>query len=90
MLTEYPVQKRAGQGVKVAEINKKTGNVAAALFVDETLDDVIFTTKSAQAIKLALKDIPVLKRPTQGVILMRFAPGKDEIVAVTTTKTELE
>jgi DNA gyrase subunit A len=85
-LSEYPVQKRAGQGVKVAEITKKTGNVTGAMMVEDTTDEVVLTTKSAQVIKLALKNIPVLTRPTQGVILMRFSEKDDQVVAVTTTR----
>jgi DNA gyrase subunit A len=80
-LTEYPLQNRGGQGVKVMEIAKKTGNIAAAIGVDQTIDAIIITTKDAQIIKLPLKNIPQLKRPTQGVILMRFAHDNDHIVA---------
>ncbi len=84
--SEYPVQKRAGQGVKVAELTPKTGNVAAALMIDQDMDEVVLTTKSAQVIKLPLKNIPVLKRPTQGVILMRLTSKDDHVVAVATTQ----
>lgn len=79
--TEYPVQNRGGQGVKVMEITKKTGNVAAAIRVTQEIESIIITTKDAQIIKLPLKNIPQLKRPTQGVILMRFAKTGDQIVA---------
>jgi DNA gyrase subunit A len=79
--TEYPVQNRGGQGVKVMEITKKTGNIAAAIRVTQEIESIIITTKDAQIIKLPLKNIPQLKRPTQGVILMRFAKSGDQIVA---------
>lgn len=88
-LTEYPLQKRAGLGVKVSEIAAKTGKVACAKIVDETIDDVVLTTKLAQVIKLPLRNIPVLKRPTQGVILMRLDKG-DLITACATTKKPIE
>lgn len=88
-LTEYPLQKRAGQGVKVSEIVAKTGKVACAKIVDETIEDAVLTTKSAQVIKLPLRNIPVLKRPTQGVILMRLDKG-DLITACATTKRVTE
>ncbi len=71
--SEYPVQNRGGQGVKVMEVTSKTGNIAAAIGVDQNIEAIIITTKEAQIIKLPLKNIPELKRPTQGVILMRFA-----------------
>lgn len=88
--SEYPIQKRAGQGVKVAELTEKTGKIAAAMMVDHTADEVVMTTKSAQVIKLPIKNIPTLKRPTQGVILMRFSEKDDRVVAVTTTQKSSE
>ena len=85
-LAQYPVQKRAGQGVKVAEITKKTGNVVAAMLVTEVNKEIVLTTESGQMIKMPLTDecIPVLTRPTQGVILMRPKAG-DKVVAVALT-----
>lgn len=88
-LDEYPVQKRGGQGVKVSSITSKTGNVAAALIVTHEHEDIIMSTQEAQVIKLPLKNIPVLKRPTQGVILMRM-PKSDSIVTATATKHDLD
>lgn len=89
-LSQYPVQKRSGLGVKVAEINKKTGKVAAAKLVTQDNREVMITTKDGQAIKLPLskKSIPILTRPTQGVILMKLN-SDDRVVAVAVTK-ELE
>src|SRR5258708_3660985 len=82
---EYPLQKRAGMGVKVSELTTKTGLVSCAKMVDETNDELVITSKEAQVIKLPLKNIPILKRPTQGVILMRLDKG-DKITACATTK----
>lgn len=81
--TEYPLQKRGGQGVKVANLSPKTGNVACAKIVTHEDLEVVITTHHAQVIKLPLRNIPQLKRPTQGVILMRLAKG-DNVSAVTT------
>jgi hypothetical protein len=49
-------------------------------------DEVVMTTQSGQMIKLPIdaKSIPVLTRPTQGVILMRPKAG-DKVVAVALT-----
>ena len=82
-LEQYPNQKRGGQGLKVSEVTKKTGNIAAAHLVDQKTDQLIITTTQAQAIKLPLKNIPQLQRPTQGVILMRFAKSDDTVAAAT-------
>ncbi len=85
-LDQYPVQKRSGQGVKVAEITKKTGEVVAAMMVTHDHDEAVITTKSGQMIKLPINSssIPVLSRPTQGVILMRLKGG-DKVVSVALT-----
>lgn len=80
---EYPEQNRGGQGVKVAELSDKTGLVACVRMVTEFDEQVVITTKAAQVIKLPLKNIKVLGRSTQGVILMRPAPG-DLVTSVTT------
>jgi DNA gyrase/topoisomerase IV subunit A len=73
-------------GVKVSEITKKTGNVAAARLVSHENEEMIITTQSGQTIKLPIaKDsIPVLTRPTQGVILMRLK-SDDRVVTVALT-----
>lgn len=87
---EYPSQKRGGQGVKVANVSTKSGMIAAALAVTQLVDQVIITTKEAQIIKLPIKNIPQLKRPTQGVIMMRFAKSGDSVVAAAAVENDEE
>ena len=77
----FPVQKRAGKGVKASVVNPKTGILAAAVMVTQRIDQVVITSKGGQVIKLPLKNIPQLGRATQGVILMRFADKKDSVAA---------
>jgi DNA gyrase subunit A len=79
----FPLQKRAGIGVKAAKINDKTGKIICARVVDQNYHQVILTSKKAQVIKLPLKNIKTLGRNTQGVILMRFAKKGDNVAAVT-------
>jgi len=88
--SQFPLQKRGGMGVKVAEVTPKTGKVVCSQHVDETVDQIILTSKQAQVIKLPLKNIPRLGRATQGVILMRFAKDtpNDIVCAVTYLKKE--
>lgn len=86
---EYPEQKRGGQGVKVAELSDRTGQIAAVRMVTEDDAQVVITTKAAQVIKLPLKNIKVLGRSTQGVILMRPSQG-DVVTSVTTLGGEGE
>jgi DNA gyrase subunit A len=82
-IKEFPIQKRGGIGVKVAEVTPKTGKVIAARMVDQSIEQMIITSKAAQVIKLPLKNIPRLGRPTQGVILMRFSKPNDSVAAIT-------
>ncbi len=77
----FPVQKRAGKGVKAAVVSTKTGNLKTAAMVTRNIDQVIITSKMGQVIKLPLRNIPQLGRATQGVILMRFADKGDSVAA---------
>jgi DNA gyrase subunit A len=77
----FPIQKRAGKGVKAAVISDKTGPLKTAVMVTPNIDQVIITSRMGQVIKLPLKNIPQLGRATQGVILMRFADKGDSVAA---------
>jgi len=85
----YPLQRRGGLGVKVANLTSKTGNLAAAVVVDEKDEQVIFVSKKAVTIKLPLKNIPTLSRNTRGVILMRLK-NDDKVCAMTVLKASTE
>ncbi|PIR59299.1 MAG: DNA gyrase subunit A [Candidatus Pacebacteria bacterium CG10_big_fil_rev_8_21_14_0_10_56_10] len=86
---EYPVQRRSGMGVKVAEITKKTGLVAMASMVTHQHQEVVISTQLGQTIKIPVtkRSIPTLTRPTQGVILMRLK-ADDQVCAVALTLKE--
>jgi DNA gyrase subunit A len=89
LLEHYPLQKRSGLGVKVSEITKRTGKVAAAKLISDRHDEIVISTKSGKAIKMPIskKSIPTLTRPTQGVILMKLEDD-DQIAAVALTVEE--
>ncbi|RJR15209.1 DNA gyrase subunit A [Candidatus Microgenomates bacterium] len=82
-ISSFPRQKRGGQGVKVAEITTRTGNVIVSRFMPSDCESVILTSVKGQVVKLPIKSIPLLTRATQGVILMRFADKSDSIAAAT-------
>lgn len=86
LFNQYPVQKRSGMGVKVSDVTKRTGMISAARKVTGDHKDVVISSQQGQTIKLPLtkNSIPVLTRPTQGVILMRLK-GDDKVVAVALT-----
>jgi len=86
----YPIQKRGGIGVKVANLTPKTGKIAAAQVVSEADDQIILMSKKAVTIKLPLKNIPTLSRNTKGVILMRFKSTDDKLNAMTVLEKNTE
>ena len=79
----FPKQRRGGQGVKVAEIKKKTGKVVVSQLVPAGTETVILTSTKGQVVKLPIKSVPRLGRATSGVILMRFNDKADTIAAAT-------
>ena len=79
----FPKQKRGGQGVKVAEITTRTGNVVVSQFIPKDCEAVILTSVKGQVVKLPITSVPKLSRATQGVILMRFTDRGDSIAAAT-------
>ncbi len=80
-VNNFPLQKRAGKGVKASVLSEKTGDLRTAVMVTEKIEQVVITSKSGQVIKLPLRNIPQLGRATQGVILMRFADKNDSVAA---------
>lgn len=86
----FPIQKRAGKGVKAAVISAKTGNLKTAVMVTPNIDQVIITSRMGQVIKLPLKNIPQLGRATQGVILMRFADKTDSVAAAAVLEKSID
>ena len=87
-LADWPIQKRAGSGVKAADVTTRTGKIMAALVLSSEDKDFIVTSKMGQVIKSPLKGVPVLTRQTQGVILIRLAKKEDTVAAVTSTLKE--
>lgn len=89
-IADWPIQKRGGVGVKCAEVKEKNGKIVAAMVVGKEDKDLIITSRAGQVIKLPIKDVPVLQRQTQGVILIRLARTDDSVAAVTTLVKEKE
>lgn len=70
-LTEYRKQKRGGAGIKTAKITEKTGNLVKAALVTQE-ENLIAISQKAQILKAPLESIPILKRSTQGVRIMKL------------------
>ncbi len=77
-LKEYKVQKRAGSGIKTAQVTPKTGVVIASKVVvptEEEAIELVVMSKQSQVIRVDIKEIPSLGRQTQGVRIMKLREG---------------
>ena len=83
LVKEFKTQSRGGQGVKIAEVTKKTGKVASSQVIPPDSKEVIITSYKGQVVRLDIDSIPKLTRATQGVILMRFSKEGDGVAAIT-------
>ena len=77
---DYRVTNRGGKGVKTLQITEKTGELISILNVTDE-NDLMIINKSGIAIRLAVDELRVMGRATQGVRLISLR-GKDSIAAV--------
>jgi len=79
-IDDYRVTNRGGKGVKTLSITEKTGGLIAIKNVTDN-DDLMIINKSGIIIRLAVEDLRVMGRATQGVRLINLK-GNDQIAAV--------
>ena len=79
-LEDYRVTNRGGKGVKTISITEKTGDLVAIKNVDDS-NGLMIINKSGIAIRMAVEDLRVMGRATQGVRLINIKEG-DSIAAV--------
>ena len=77
---EYRLTSRGAKGVKTINITEKTGPLVAIKNVTEE-NDLMIITKSGLTIRMAVSDIRIAGRATQGVKLINIREG-DSIAAV--------
>ncbi len=70
-IEDYRVTNRGGKGVKTIQVTDKTGLLVAIKSVKDD-DDIMITNQSGIMIRMAVKDIRVIGRATQGVKLIRM------------------
>ena len=87
-LDEYRVTNRGGKGVKTLNITDKTGKLVSINSVTDA-DDLMIINKSGLTIRMAVEDLRVMGRATQGVKLINIK-GNDSIAAVTKVMKEEE
>ncbi len=79
-LDDYRVTNRGGKGVKTISITEKTGDLVAIKNVDDS-NGLMIINKSGIAIRMAVEDLRVMGRATQGVKVINIKEG-DSIAAV--------
>jgi len=81
-VAEFPTQGRGGQGVILAALSPKTGNVAAIQMVDEGTQEILLITSNGVVIRSPLEQVRPLGRATMGVKVM--AVGETKIASIAT------
>lgn len=79
-IDEYRITNRGSKGVRTLNITDKTGDLVAIKSVTDT-NDLMIINKSGLTIRMAVSDIRLAGRATQGVRLINIREG-DSIAAV--------
>ena len=79
-LEDYRITNRGGKGVKTISVTDKTGQLVAIKNVSDD-DDLMIINKSGIVIRMAVENLRVMGRATQGVRLINLK-GNDSIAAV--------
>lgn len=87
-IDDYRVTNRGGKGVKTLSITEKTGNLVAIKGVTDK-EDLMIINKSGIVIRIAVSDLRVMGRATQGVRLITLKEN-DAIASVAKLNQEPE
>ena len=87
-LDEYRVQNRGGRGVITYKVTPKTGKLVGVRITDEN-NDIMMITDKGTIIRMAVKEVSILGRATQGVTLMRTNDG-GKVVSIETIEPDTE
>ena len=81
MVEDYRKTNRGGKGVKTMAVTEKTGRLVAIKNVTDE-NDLMSINKSGIVIRLAVKEVRIMGRATQGVRLINLAKKNDIIASV--------
>ncbi|MGX5690732.1 DNA gyrase subunit A [Arcticibacter tournemirensis] len=87
-LEDYRVTNRGGKGVKTLNVTDKTGELVAIKDVTDK-DDLMIINKSGIVIRIAISELRVMGRATQGVRLISLK-GEDAIASIAKVEHEEE
>ena len=88
-VSDFPVQKRGGQGVIAIQTTARNGSVVGADLVSEH-DETMLITNRGTLVRTQVTDISSMGRNTQGVTLIRLGEGEQlmELEAIKTLADE--
>jgi DNA gyrase subunit A len=87
-LDDYRITNRGGKGVKTINITEKTGKLIAINAVTD-MDHLMIITKEGIMIRMAVSDLRIMGRATQGVRLINLRED-DQIAAITNVENGAE
>lgn len=80
-MSEFPLQKRGGQGVYAAKLTAKTGVIATARVIDHPDAELLIISEAGQTVRIPTSSLPERNRQTQGVRLMKVK-NTDTVTAI--------
>lgn len=87
---QFVTHARGGVGIKAGVVTAKTGKTVDVRAITDERDEVVVVSTQGQVIRMALSNISLIGRATQGVRVMRMADG-DKVASVALVgETELE
>ena len=86
---EYRAQRRGGRGIITLKTTEKTGLLVGMKIVEED-DELMIINSEGIIIRIEVKDVSIMSRNTQGVMLMRVDDGSSVISVAKIKKDEDE
>lgn len=78
---QFTTHARGGVGIRAGVVSDKTGKTLDVRAIESGEDDLVIVSTQGQVIRLALKDVSLIGRATQGVRIMRLKDG-DKVASV--------
>ncbi|HXC50755.1 MAG TPA: DNA gyrase subunit A [Candidatus Limnocylindrales bacterium] len=89
-IDDYRLTRRGSVGVKTMNVTPKTGLVAGVLQIVSDEDEVMIVTDQGKMIRIAMENVRVMSRNTQGVTLVRLDQETGEHVVSVAPVVEKE
>jgi DNA gyrase subunit A len=89
-IDDYRLTRRGGVGVKTMNVTPKTGQVVGVLQIAGDDDEVMIVTSGGKMIRIAMENVRVMSRNTQGVTLVRLDQEDGEHVVSVAPVVEKE